>query len=394
MSNTAEVPAFPCPSTANGLPNGLLQGLTRDNPVIRVVGPAGKGAWLVSGDKEARTVLSDTDRFTSEPDLSLDDRGSLAASMAVTDPPDHTRLRKLASKVFTTRRINGMVPSIERLAHSLLDDMQRSGPPADLVDSFALPFPMAVICQMLGVPQEDASDLVQWSSYLTSLTEYTPEEIGRGLAKLHTYMGALIARRRSELGEDVLSALIRARDEQEALSEAELIAMAASLVTGGHKSPVSAITRGIMALTTSGEWDRLVTGEVTPQQVTEEVLRHQSPIDTAAWRTATVDTELAGVAIQAGEAVYVSLHLANHDDNSRQQPHVFDAGRRDEPGHLSFGHGIHFCLGAGLARAELTIAFAELAARFPHLRLDVSAEELDWTRGHLMNRPIALPVTW
>jgi cytochrome P450 len=146
-------------------------------------------------------------------------------------------------------------------------------------------------------------------------------------------------------------------------------------------------------LTTSGAWPRLARGEIPVHQVVEEVLRHQSPIDTAIWRTARVDTRLAGAAIKAGDPVYVSLHLANFDAASRRYPEGFDPDRTDT-GHVSFGHGAHFCLGAVLARTELAIVFSALAERFPALRLAVPLDELEWTVGSMLNAPTSLPVSW
>jgi cytochrome P450 len=391
---TVDDVAFPRPLTQDGLPDPLLLELARDHPVLPVAGPGGK-AWLITGHEAVREALSDPSRFTSVIDPAVtDDRARAGVSMVGLDPPDHTRVRKLAAKAFTARRIARLVPNVERLVTTLLDAMEDAGPPADMVASLAVPLPLHMMCQMLDLPAGDQPDFLRWSDVFTGTTSgYTMEEVADANSKLHAYMLDLAARRRRNLGEDLLSDLIRARDGDDALTEQELLNTMVLLLVAGHQTTVRAITRSVYVLLHSGQWKRFAAGEFAAEQVVEEALRHQTPIDTGLFRYAAVDTELAGVQIKAGDQVFLSVQLANFDQAAWQQPHVFDPGRGDQR-HLAFGHGIHFCLGAPLARVELSVSLSMLAARFPDLRLDVTPDELTWTVGSWLNNLVALPVTW
>lgn len=386
---------FPRPLTTEGLPDPLLLKATRDNPVLRVIGPGGNDAWLIAGEKEVREVLSEPARFTSQPDPNVDDkRAKAAVPMVGMDPPEHTRIRRLASKVFTARRIQVMVPAIRELVDSLLDEVEETGPPVDLISTLALPLPMSVIFRVLGgVPDEDKADLRRWSETFISLSTSTSEEIENAVVGIHSCIQRLVGNRRQNLGDDLLSDLIRARDGRDAMTEDELIATTGLIIIAGHETTAKAITRGVMVLAGSSQWSRIASGAVPMDQVVEEVLRHQPPIDTSIWRIAKVDTVLAGQHIKAGEQVLVSLNLANLDPAARMAPLVFDAERSD-PGHMTFGYGAHFCLGAALARAEMLVAFEAMAKRFPNLQLAVEPGELEWSVGSMLNAPIKLPVTW
>jgi cytochrome P450 len=249
-----------------------------------------------------------------------------------------------------------------------------------------------VICQILGIPQDDRADLQRWANLFTAMTTYSPDEIDRAVGEMQAYMNRLVTTRRRNLGGDVLSNLIRARDGRDALSEEELIATILLLLVAGTETTMKAITRGVMILSWSGQLAGLA-GDIPVEQAVEEVLRHQAPIDTSLFRWAKADTELAGARIKAGDQLFVSLHLANFDGRARTDPHVFDPSR-GHAGHLSFGHGVHFCLGAALARAELAAVFEGLATRFPGLRLDTTVAELTWSVGSMLNAPTSLPVAW
>jgi cytochrome P450 len=388
--STTEIIEFPRPVTAEGRPDPLLAELVGESGLVPVLGPGGQRAWLVGSDELARQVLSDADRFSNMIDpAAINSR----ANMVVLDPPDHTRLRKLAAQAFTPRRVRHLVPDIEDLVSSLLDEMEESGPPTDLVTALAMPLPTRVICRLLGVPREDQKHLRHWSHIFTAMSAYSSDEITTSVDQMYEYMHRLVADRRNHLGDDVLSYLIRARDGADALTEDELVATVVLLLVAGNETTLKAITRGAMVLLDSGQWTRLVSGEVDASQVAEEVLRHQTPIDTALFRWAKMDTELAGHSITAGTLVFVSLHLANFDPAARAEASEFDPGREFVP-HLAFGHGTHFCLGSPLARAELTAAFEQLAARFPTLRLEAELSDLTWTVGSMLNAPTSVPVSW
>jgi cytochrome P450 len=390
MKTSVDAITFPRPVTPDGQPDALLRDLVRDNPVLPVVGPGGAPAWLVGGHDLVLEVLSDPARFSN---VIYPPVPNIRANMALLDPPEHTRLRRLAAQAFTARRVRALVPGIQRIVAALLDHMELSGPPLDLVDFLARPLPGRVICQILGIPQDDWADLQRWTTMFTSMTTYQPDEIDQAVRQMQAYMERLVAARRSSPGNDVLSNLIRARDGADALSEEELVATILLLLVAGTETTMKALTRGVLILCQSGQLTGLAPGRIEVQHAVEEVLRHQAPIDTALFRWAKVDTELAGARIRAGDQLYVSLHLANYDPGHRSDPHLCDPGRADA-GHLSFGHGVHFCLGAALARAELAAVFEALAARFPGLRLSVAPADLTWSVGSMLNAPASLPVTW
>lgn len=388
--STPEPMYFPQPVTPDGRPNPELRKLAEENPVLRVTGLAGISAVLVSSQELVVQVLSDPARFSNVFDPAATHG---RATLNLLDPPEHTRLRRLAAQAFTARRVAELVPGIESLLSSLLNDMAAAGPPQDLVSALAMPLPVRVICQILGVPQVDAADLEKWTHAFTAFTEYPPEQITEFISQMHEYMTRLVAERGRDLGNDVVSNLICARDGQDALTEEEVVATLMLLLAAGYETTAKAISRGVMIQASDERWPRLVSGELSTHQVTEEVLRHQVPIDTGLFRWATTDTEIGGVPVKAGQQVYLSVHLANFDKCLRQDPDRFDPERPD-PGHVAFGHGIHFCLGAALARAEMNAVFRMLPARFPTLRLAVPVEELEWNTGSMLNAPTTLPVTW
>jgi len=391
--STVEAISYPRPLTSEGQPDPELCELARRHPVMEVAGPGGP-AWLVSGQEAVREVLADPARFTSVVDPSVTDaRARAGVSMVGMDPPEHTRLRRLAAQPFTARRIRAMLPEIETVASALLDDMERAGAPVDLVTALAIPLPLRVMCQMLNLPAQDQPDFLRWSEVFTGMSNYSAEEIADANQQLRSYMSQLATRRRNELGEDVLSNLIRARDGQDAMTEDELLSTMVLLLVAGHQTTVRAIARGVLILLGTGQWRHLVAGEVEMDRVVEEILRHQTPTDTGLFRRAAVDTELAGAHIKAGDQVFLSVQMANLDPETWRDPHTFDPDRTEQ-GHLAFGHGTHFCLGAPLARAELGITLGALVRRFPRLRLHAALEDLAWTEKSWLNTPVSLPVTW
>ncbi len=392
-SSTAQDVAFPQPLTAEGTPDPLLLAAATESPVLRVVGPGDSGAWLVAGEQAVREVLSDPDRFTSVPPANLSDERAYAVPLVGMDPPEHTRMRRLAAKAFTARRIASLTPTIERLTHGLLDEMATSTPPVDLVSALAYPLPLDVIFGILGgIPTEVRHDLRRWTDIFTSLDSNSFESIAEAVEGFHTCMRELIADRRSALGDDLMSDLIRARDDRDALNEDELVGVIGLLVVAGYETTAKVITRGVLSLLHYGHWERLVSGDLPVDAAVEEILRHQSP-NTAICRTAKVDTEFYGMPIRQGDAVYVSTHLANYDGTTREDPSRFDPTRADS-GHTTFGYGAHFCLGAALARTELTIVLTTLARRFPSLHLHAPLDDLEWTVGSWLNSPTTLPVAW
>lgn len=395
MSTTTEQElVFPQPLTAEGTPDPLLLAAAREAPVLRVLGPGESGAWLVAGEEAVREVLADPDRFTSVPPGGLDDQRAYSIPLVGMDPPDHTRLRNLAMKAFTAQRIKSLLPTVEAVVARLLDDLRDAGSPADLVSTVAYPLPLQVIFGMLGgIPGEVEADLRRWTDIFTSLDSHSFDEINDAVSGYHACMQSLIADRRGALGDDLMSDLIRACDELGAIDEEELVGTLGLLIVAGYETTAKVISRGVMALLAFDAWERVVSGAIPVKNAVEEVLRHQSP-NTAICRTAKIDTELFGKQVKAGEAIYVSPHLANFDSTARDAPEAFDPSRPRAGQHSTFGSGAHYCLGAPLARAELGAVFTGLARRFPTLRLAVPLGELTWNSGSWLNAPNTLPVAW
>lgn len=383
---SSEAVAFPRPLTSGGLPDPLLVELTRDNPVLRVRAPGDKDVWLVASQELVREVLSDTSRFTSMFDPGLEQYKS---DMVLLDPPDHTRMRRLAAPVFSAGRVQELASTIEAMVAALLDDMERTGPPADVVRALSLPLPAQVTALVMGIPEEERAPLHQWVDPFTAgaptVADSPDQSAGAEIVDLYGYVSRLVAERIKNPGEDLLSGLIRARRGADAFTEDELVSTAALLIVAGQETTCKALTRGALLLT-----ERELG---PPERFVEELLRHQSPIDTSIYRAAKVDTELGGVPIKAGEQLFISLQLANLDPGAREAPDRFDPDRADQ-GHVAFGFGPHFCLGAPLARVELAIAFTALTERFPGLRLATTRDDLTWSAGAVANAPTSLPVTW
>jgi cytochrome P450 len=354
--------------------------------------------WLIVGHEEGRAALAD-------PRLSKDWRsnddweyGALPASanMLETDPPQHTRLRKLVAREFTPRRIDELRPRVQEITDGLLDTMLAApGRTADLVDSLAFPLPMTVICELLGV-----SDLDQEAFRVLSNAAVAPAvDDGKNTAvrEMGEYLIELIEDKRSSRpGDDLLSALIRARDEDgDQLSPDELIGMAFLLLVAGHETTVNLISNGVRVLlghpgqlaALRADFDGLIDNAV------EEMLRYEGPVETATYRFAREEVRIGDVLIPAGTPVLVSLASAGRDPLRHADPDRFDI-RRAPQSHLAFGHGIHFCLGAPLARMEGRIAVRSLLERAPDLQLAVDTGELEWLPGMLIRGVRHLPVRW
>lgn len=318
----------------------------------------------------------------------------LTRNMLDVDEPDHRRLRTLVQTAFTPRRIAGIAVRIEELADELLDRAGARGE-IDLVADFALPIPTTIIAELLGVPAEDRHRFHRWSSRIVA-ADRSPwaavRAIPAGLAFVR-YLRRLLAARRAEDRDDLLGALVRAEAGGERLSEDELLAMVFLLIVAGHETTVSLIGNGALALLDHpDEKARLAADPALLEPAVEELLRFAGPLVLATERYASDDLEVAGVTIPRGELVYVALASANRDERQFPDPDRLDLAR--EPNrHLAFGHGIHFCLGAPLARLEARIAFGRLLARFPDFRLAADRDRLRWTGGLVLRGVQALPVS-
>jgi cytochrome P450 len=362
-------------------------------PVAQVIMPGGTPAWLITGYAEARATLTDP-RLLKLPKDWRPDPDSLLASLDLhmlnLDPPDHERLRKLVNKAFTARRVSELRPRITAITAGLLDDMSTRSE-VDLLASFAFPLPITVICELLGVPVADRDQFRVWSATIVADT-VSPEVFQAHATAMTGYFQALLATRRREPADDLLSALIAARDEGDSLSENELLSMAFLLLVAGHETTVNLIASGALALLLNpGELARLRADPSLLSGAVEELLRYVNPVNNATFRFTGEPVEIGGVPIGPGEVVLVSLSGANRDPSRYADPERLDLGR-DSGGHLAFGHGIHYCLGAPLARLEAEIAFACLLERFGSMTLAVPADELRWRPSTLIHGLESLPV--
>ena len=365
--------------------------LRQSGPVHYVRLPDVEGAWLVVGYEEARAAL--TDRRLVKQWMGDEEAAgrSLGHTMLESDPPRHTRLRKLVAREFTTRRIAALRPRIQQITDRLLDAMLPLGR-ADLVEALAFPLPMTVICELLGVPDLDRERFRHWSRSIVG--DAPVDELLLAEEQMGGYLAALIEDKRRTPGEDLLSGLIRTRDEDgDVLSTAELRGMAFLLLVAGHETTVNFIANGTLALLRHPDQLAALRADpsLTPAAI-EEMLRWDGPVETATWRMARERLELGGRTVEAGEGVLVGLASADRD-TARGLPEadVFDIRRPPRP-HLAFGHGIHYCLGAPLARLEADIAFTSLLARAPGLALEPA--RLEWRGGFLMRGVRRLPVRW
>jgi len=367
--------------------------LRAEHPVAQVIMPGGTPAWLVTGYAQARAALTDP-RLVKLPKGWRPPPDSLLASLDLhmlnLDPPDHERLRKLVNKAFTARRVEELRPRIAAIAAGLLDDMSTRRE-VDLLASFAFPLPITVICELLGVPVADRDQFRAWSA--TIVTDTVAPEVFQDHATAMTgYFRRLMAARRREPADDLLSALTSARDEGDRLSENELLSMAFLLLVAGHETTVNLIASGTLALLLNpGELGRLRADPSLLGGAVEELLRYVNPVNNATFRFAGEPLEIDGVAIGAGEVVLVSLSGANRDPSRYADPDRLDLGR-DSGGHVAFGHGIHYCLGAPLARLEAEIAFGALLDRFGEITLAVPPDELRWRPSTLIHGLETLPV--
>ena len=374
-------------------PYSVHERLRAERPVSPVIMPGGTPVWLVTGYAEARAALADPRLGKNMPGWHPAPDSIFAAldvHMLNSDPPDHERLRRLVNKAFTARRVERLRPRITAITAGLLDDMSTRRE-VDLLASFAFPLPITVICELLGVPVADQEDFRTWSATIVSTT-VSPEVLQAHATAMIRYFIALLAAKRHEPADDLLSALISARDEGDGLSENELVSMAFLLLVAGHETTVNLIGNGMLALLLNpGELARLRADPSLLPSAVEELLRHVNPVNNATFRFAASPIEIGGVHIGRGDPVLIALSSANRDPSRYADPHRLDVGR-DSSGHLAFGHGIHYCLGAPLARLEAEIAFGELLARFGSMRLAVPASSLRWRPSTLIHGLETLPV--
>jgi cytochrome P450 len=376
----------------------LFEQLRAQEPLTRVRLPYGEPAWLATRYEDVKVVLGDP-RFSRAAAAGRDEprlRPHLTppGNILALDPPEHSRIRRLVMKAFTVRRVEQLRTRAQAIADDLVDALLAQGPPADLVDGFALPLPIQVICELLGVPVEDRGDFRVWSDAFLSTTKFTPDEVRDAMTRLRDYMAGLIALRRETRHDDLLGALVAARDEEDRLSEDELLSLAEALLVAGHETTASQIPNFVhVLLTHPDQLARLRADLGLVPKAVEELMRFV-PLGAGAGiaRYALEDVELGGVTVRAGEPVLPALASANRDEAVYHAPEELDL-LRAEASHVGFGHGAHHCLGAPLARMELQVALETLLRRLPGLRLTEDGG-IEWKSGLSTRGPAHLPLAW
>jgi cytochrome P450 RapN len=361
--------------------------------------PYGGEAWMATSYEDVKTVLGDT-RFSRAATLGADVPRMTPiiqtdSSLLTMDPPDHSRLRKLVAKAFTMRRIEMLRPRAQEVVDGLLDAIEAQGPPADLIEGLSLPLPITMICELLGVPYEDRDQFRAWSDAALAITAFTPDEIVQGRDGLKNYLTSLVAMHREQPGDSLLSELVRARDEEDRLSEAELVQFGVTLLVAGHETTANQTGNFLYTLLSQPHLLRELQQDPDLLDPAIEELLRVTPLGTAAGfpRIATEDVQLSGGLVKAGDAVMTQLASANRDGEVFAHADDIDFHRENNP-HIAFGHGVHHCLGAQLARLELQVAVGSVLRRFPGLWFAVPVEEVPFKEGRLIRGLQALPVAW
>lgn len=387
-------------------PYPTYEKLRQSCPVHQVEFPSGVVGWLVTGYEAARSALSDP-RLGKSHALGNEAWRKLAAIMPEPqhsalqvhllhqDPPKHTAMRRLVSDAMPPRRMESMRGRFTQIAHDLLDPISGTGS-ADLVQSFSSRFPFLVLSEVIGLPEAfQRSFRQEWCKVVQPVGPRSPHRAAYiGLLEgLQQYIGDVIAHKREAAGDDLLSSLVRAADTGE-ISEAELMSSIFQLLVAGQEPVANQITTAVFALLTHpADLDRLRKDPGLMPRAVEELLRFDGSFELTTWRFFGAPERLHGVDVPAGDSVIVSLAAANRDPAQFPDPDELDLARSPNP-HLSFGHGIHFCAGAALARIELQVALEAIITRLPGMRLAVPADELRWIQAVLGRGIESLPITF
>ncbi|MBS2963943.1 cytochrome P450 [Actinocrinis puniceicyclus] len=385
-----------------GCPYAAYATLREDGGVHRAVKPSGGEVWVISRYDDVRALLSD-------PRMSIEARHSrhgyqgfglppaLDAHLMNVDDTAHARLRRLVSGAFTSRRIHAEQDHIQAITDALLDELSTQDT-ADLVTQYAAPIPIAVICHLLGIPENDGAAFQTYTRSLMNPNDPLRPPTRDLVRAMHACLLDLIARKRADPADDLLTAMIQARDGEDRLSENELISLVFLILWAGFETTVHLIANGLAALLAEPQLADLVRAEPDPHTppmaaLVEELLRRDGPMLTAIRRFPLQDLKIGERVVPAGDAVLFALASANHDTEYTPRPERIDLDRQNT-GHLGFGHGPHYCLGAPLARMETRIALWTAIHRLPGLALAVPADQLPWKIDHRQHALAALPVSF
>ena len=377
-------------------PPAEFASLREQAPVCPVSLRHGQQAHLVTRYDDVRAVLRDHGRFSSDPSTPgfpqlrpVVDRKAAPGSFLVTDPPEHTRYRRMLTGEFTVRRMDALRPEVERITRERLAAL-RSGPqPADLVPGFALPVPSDVICLLLGVPVDD-QEFFSTRSRAHLDRSLSAAQVQAALDELHAYLADLVRSRRDAPRDDLISRLVR----DPGLSDEEAVGMTVLLLVGGHETTANSIALSVLALQRDRSWwEALVASPDLVENAVEELLRFLSPVHHGVVRAVAGEATVGGTALAAGEGVIASLFAANRDPSAFPDPDRLDL-RRDARAHLAFGSGVHQCIGHLLARMEMRVALRALVTTLPDLRLAVPFEDVEFKFDAPIYGLRSLPVTW
>lgn len=401
--NTRYYPIFERATRAN--PQPVYEQMRQHDPIYRAVGPnSGLTFWVFTRYEDVNTVLKDQ-RFImdvrknlpqehvqrllpSEPDPLFE---TINRHLLSLDAPEHTRLRSLVHKAFTPRTVQDLQPRIQSIADDLLAAMSEKSE-TDLITDFAHPLPIIVIAEMLGVDPADRDKFREWTQVLLHGMGHQDGQLA--VMEFVQYMNEQIEIREHEDKGDILTALVRAENEGDKMDRMELLSMIFLLLVAGHETTVNLIGNGTLLLLQHPEqMQKLQADPTLIKTAVEEMLRYNGPVEAPTWRFASQDVEIGDVTIPTGDVVLPSLLAANRDPDVFDDPNTFDI-TRDPNRHVAFGAGVHYCVGAPLARLEGTIAIKSLLAKYPNLRLNASVGDLEWAPSTLIHGLRALPVAY
>jgi cytochrome P450 len=388
---TVVPPKLTMPLRRDGLdPIAALGELREAAPVSKLSRVLGLNVWLVSGYEQARVVLSDTTSYSADIRALLgDEHWEAIGGLGFTDPPDHTRLRRLLAPEFTARRLADLEPVVEKIVSDRLDAVESGGDVVDLVPEFAFPIPFLVICELLGLPVEDSRRFRQLGHARFDVTGGGPAAFG-AMSESREFLLEAVGRQRTAPGTGIIGSIIREHGDQ--VSDLELAGLADGVFTGGYETSASMLALGALALLRDPDTFRLIGEDSTAVgPVVNELLRYLSVVQISFPRFARHDLELFGANVKAGDVVVCSLSGANRDDAFGATPDRLQHDRGGRP-HLAFGHGLHRCIGSELARMELRVAFRALAQRLPDMELAVSPSDLEFRDLSIVYGVNSLPV--